>query len=189
MQDTTERQEHLSLLFQQRHLKILGCSGKVVDLMNLRPEDVNIEDIAWSLSQQCRFNGHTKFFYSVAEHSVLVAKRVETESPVIRLQALLHDAAEAYLGDIIQPVKVLFPAIGILEEHIQKVIFAKYGVPLKMDPRVIEADQALLQDEIQELILNRTGHHGLFNHELNRSNTAGFLEAFRYLTSACHRHS
>jgi hypothetical protein len=79
-------------------------SGKAFYVTDPKPEDIDILDIAHSLSMQCRYNGHTKGFYSVAEHSVLVANLVP---PRLRLQALLHDASEAYVGDVIRPIKRL----------------------------------------------------------------------------------
>ena len=76
--------------------------------MNLHPDDVNIVDIAHSLAMQCRFTGHTKVFYSVAQHSVLVSKLLERRGcdHATVLWGLMHDAAEAYLvGDVATPVK------------------------------------------------------------------------------------
>lgn len=70
--------------------------------LNPRAEEVYIEDIAHSLALSCRFNGHCKVFYSIAQHSVLVSQIVK---PTQQLIALLHDSAEAYLGDIIRPIK------------------------------------------------------------------------------------
>lgn len=68
----------------------------------VRTEDISIEDIAQSLSMMCRFNGHIKEFYSVAEHSLLVSSEAPEK---IKLEALLHDAAEAYVADLVRPIK------------------------------------------------------------------------------------
>jgi hypothetical protein len=77
-------------------------TGRAFHYEDPQPEDVHIEDIAQALSKQCRFAGHTTRFYSVAEHSVLLARYV---SQPVKLWALLHDASEAYLVDVPRPVK------------------------------------------------------------------------------------
>lgn len=89
-----------------------------------REEDISIEAIAASLANICRFNGHT-LFYSVAEHSVYVASLVPEEH---RLEALLHDAAEAYVGDISAPLKRLLPELRNIEKGILRTIYNKFGV-------------------------------------------------------------
>lgn len=91
---------------------ILTYTGKKFRPLNPDPADICIEDIAHALSNTCRYTGHTSVFYSVAEHSVLVADRVlalATNHPFkesIGLAGLLHDASEAYLTDIATPLKV-----------------------------------------------------------------------------------
>lgn len=89
-------------------------SGKGIDLNNPRPEDVDFNDIAAALSLICRFNGaltHPSRFYSVAQHSVLVAELME---PRVQVYGLLHDAHEAYFGDDITPKKRLL-AVAVPE--------------------------------------------------------------------------
>jgi len=103
-------------------------TGRKIDLLAPKPEDVDIEDIAHALSMICRFNGHCRDFYSVAEHSLLVEllcgadlafrpRSLEGSPPRYddaknRLCCLLHDAAEAYLGDICTPVKRAIVHLG-----------------------------------------------------------------------------
>lgn len=81
---------------------ILTRSGRKFDLTNPTADMVDPADIAHSLSMQCRFNGHTSSFYSVAQHCCLVADLVPAEH---QLHALLHDATEAYVGDMVRPLK------------------------------------------------------------------------------------
>ena len=83
---------------------ILTNSAKPISLVRPRADLVTPEDIAHSLAHICRFNGHCKHHYSVAQHSLLVASIVPEED---QLPALLHDAAEAYVGDMVQPLKQL----------------------------------------------------------------------------------
>ena len=80
------------------------ASGRYVEPLDLQPESVDLDDIAHSLACQCRFNGHTRAFYSVAEHSIRVS-RLLAPDPVLELWGLLHDASEAYLCDLPRPLK------------------------------------------------------------------------------------
>ena len=77
-------------------------TGKLVNPLDLTPQDVDIRDIAHHLSNMCRWQGATRHFYSVAEHCVHVSRLVPTGYALL---ALLHDAAEAYMGDAIRPIK------------------------------------------------------------------------------------
>lgn len=108
-------------------------SGQVLNLDFIKPENVSIEDIAHSLSFQCRFNGHTARFYSVAEHSLVLRDLVREESGIQnlnrRMAAMLHDAAECYLGDITKPAKERLFIGEAVEEQILRVIFEAFGVP------------------------------------------------------------
>lgn len=119
---------------------------------NPRIEDVNLIDIAASLSNQCRFTGHCLRFYSVAEHSVLVARWVwkETKDPVTALQAIIHDASEAYLTDIARPLKPLLPEYTVIEAKVQAVILDAFGISHMMPPIIKEADNRILFSEKEQ---------------------------------------
>lgn len=111
---------------------IIGLYGnRMIDLDDLKPSDIDVYDIAHSLSNNLRFNGHSRIPYSVAEHSVALSYVVP---PILAFPALMHDATEAYLGDIIAPVKSAFPAIGELEKRIAKVICEAFQIdPIHME--------------------------------------------------------
>lgn len=83
----------------------LDGTGRRFYPLDPRPKDVTIDDIAHALSNVCRWGGRVREFLSVAQHSVHVAQIVERTRPQHALRALLHDAAEAYLGDIATPIK------------------------------------------------------------------------------------
>jgi 5'-deoxynucleotidase YfbR-like HD superfamily hydrolase len=111
-------------------------SGRRLDLLDPSPLDVEIEDIAHGLARVARWNGQTRgaHAFSVAQHSVLVERLVAELSPrvpqEIRLMALLHDAPEYVVGDLISPFKA---AVGInykaLEERLQAAVHLRFGLP------------------------------------------------------------
>lgn len=140
--------------------------GRLFWPLDPRPSEVRVDDIAHSLSLTCRFAGHCREFYSVAQHSLLVAELVERIAPELALQALLHDAAEAYLGDIPRPLK---PYVWIedaetevnatagtfdaFEEGLLAVIFEGLDVPdLYDDGIVTHADEVALATEARDLM-------------------------------------
>ena len=95
-------------------------------------EHVDIRDIAHSLAMQCRFNGHCRGFYSVAQHSVLVSQVVPPEDA---LWGLLHDAAEAYISDLPRPLKNTAPEFRAAEHRLLTVILGRLGCPSPCLPR------------------------------------------------------
>ncbi len=105
-------------------------SGMLFDLEDPYPDNICTEDIAHALSLTCRFAGHTRQFYSVAQHSLLVSRLVPS---YYKLSALLHDAAEAYLVDIPTPLKSLLSGYSNLEKYILRAIREKYNLPEDMD--------------------------------------------------------
>ena len=127
--------------------RIMLASGNWFDLLDPWNSVFTIEDIAHGLSNICRYAGQCRKFYSVAEHSVLVSSVVQE----CKLEALLHDATEAFLGDITRPLKQLLPCYGELEKRIETVIFERFGLDLKarreiaaVDLSVLAAEQALM---------------------------------------------
>lgn len=146
-------------------------------------DDVDIIDIARALSMQCRFNGHIKRFYSVAEHSVLVSRIVEERYSAaakgrwpydrddlysrakcanIVLKALLHDASEAYLGDMVRPLKMLpeLEAFRRIDSDVQVVIEAVFvdKVPDWADELIKGADNDILGSEAEWLLVDGPLH-------------------------------
>ena len=124
-------------------------SGRRVALLNPSPAQIVIGDIAHGLAHQCRFNGQTNRFYSVAQHSVLVASILPRE---LRLAGLLHDASEAYLGDIVQPLKELLPEYQTIEANFCEVLGARFNVNLQPNPAIHQADIIVLATERRDLM-------------------------------------
>lgn len=113
---------------------------------------VDLEDIAHSLSNKCRFNGHCSEFYSVAQHCVHVAMLVHDER--LRIPALLHDASEAYVGDVVSPLKRMFAGLLMLEGRVQKQINSRFGIMLSTDDELAlkRADLIALATEKRDLM-------------------------------------
>lgn len=129
--------------------EILLHSGHYFDFLKPEQTPILIEDIAFSLSHINRFNGHTKFAYSVAQHSVLVSHLVP---PEFALQGLLHDAVEAYIGDMSTPLKSLVPQFREVENRIEKVILGAFGLSHPLAPEVKRADLIMLATERRDLL-------------------------------------
>lgn len=119
-------------------------TGKVFDLKILDPESICIEDIAHGLANTARFAGQLEKFYSVAQHSFYVAINVSKEN---QLAALLHDASEAYLGDMPSPFKKMLPDYKHHEDRLMKVIAEKFGFEFPLNKEIKEMDSKFLQHE------------------------------------------
>jgi len=128
---------------------IQTCSGRAFRPLDPDPAGLDIRDIAHSLALQCRFNGHCRAFYSVAEHSVRVSRAVPPEHA---LWGLLHDATEAYLSDLPRPIKVQLPGYRAAEDRLMAFVAAHFGLPWPMPAAVHEADHVLLATEQRDLM-------------------------------------
>jgi hypothetical protein len=119
-------------------------AGRRVSFLDPRPEDIDIEDIAWHLSMQCRYAGGTTKFYSVAEHCVHVAYAVPFEDAFV---GLLHDAPEAYLTDIPRGLKNLLPDYQRIEARFWEVIRNVFNLPALFPASVTDVDTRILLNE------------------------------------------
>lgn len=124
-------------------------SGRAFYFLNPTVDMIDIDDIAHTLSLLCRFGGHCKEFYSVAEHSVRCSWNAPVEH---KLEALLHDGAEAYLVDMPRPIKLCLPEYKVLDVGIDKVVREKFGLPDKMTPEVHLIDNRMLATEKRDLM-------------------------------------
>lgn len=123
-------------------------SGATLDLLAPSTSDFTIDDIAHGLSQICRYAGQCKHFYSVAEHSVLVSDVASGAA----LEALLHDAAEAFIGDVTRPLKQLLPEYKRIEDTLQLVIRHRFSLPESQSPEVKQADLRVLAAEQAQIM-------------------------------------
>lgn len=135
-------------------LMVEGCvrtsTGKYINYTDINPDDICIEDIAHALSMQCRFGGHLPQFYSVAQHSVHCSELVH---PDYALEALLHDASEAYMLDIPKPLKNLLPDYEALEEKMMRTISEKYNITHPLSQPVKSVDAIMLVVEFKSIML------------------------------------
>lgn len=140
-------------------------TGKYIDPYNLKPEDIDIIDIAQGLSKLCRYAGQCEGFYSVAEHSVLVAQQVWKATHDFNLTriALLHDAPEAYIGDLVRCVKARLDQYQDLEYRIWSCMAEKWFNPFydglcnwDLPDEVKEADQRMCVTERLAIISEKS---------------------------------
>lgn len=141
----------------------LAFDRSLRDLRGLRPQDIDLGRIATSLAHQCRYLGRIGVHFSVAQHSVMVADRLGAEDPErrrrLRAWGLLHDAAEAWIGDIPRPLKerlvyregdgpeASFLDLGFIEERILKAVSQRFGLPWPIPEEVSRVDSAMLAAE------------------------------------------
>ena len=147
-------------------------TGAHFDVFNPSVYDIAIEDIAHSLARICRFGGHIKTeHYSVAEHSTHMARYATNRygvlgvSKEVAFQALLHDAGEAYYGDIIRPIKHKPEVAAVLEPvfaRVDEAIAQAFTLTAELHHIVRTLDNRILRDEKAALMASGEGEHGLY---------------------------
>ncbi len=156
--------------------KIIVAGSQDIEIMNPDPKLIQIEHVARGLARQFRFSGQTKYPYSVAAHSCLVAELLyheaaeekgtggtETRRAQLAIAGLLHDASEAYLGDVVHPLKQLLLEYKRLEQIWMDAIVTRFSWELgphvmMNDPRIKEADQRACSTEFLALF-NRSAEN------------------------------
>ena len=131
-----------------KNLSVQTYTGKIVNLLNPDPQTFDIKDIAWSLAHQCRFNGHCTQFYSVAQHCIYCSMMCDKA-----YDALMHDAEEAYIGDLSTPVKEV---LGESYQEMRNVIREALALHFYYEPKdleVVRVDQCMLATEKQQIMV------------------------------------
>lgn len=144
---------------------IQTASGRTVDLSDPHVFDIDIHDIAHALGQLCRFTGHTNQFYSVAEHCVHCSELVldfvppdelkklsDEQKRILQIEALLHDAAEAYLGDVSRPLKSILNSYKTLEKMWESIITSAFGIRSGKTNAVAKIDHIMNVTEFKHLM-------------------------------------
>lgn len=131
-------------------------SGHRIDPLHIKEDDIHLEDIAHALSLLCRGNGHIKYFYSVAQHSLNCAKEAQRRgySKHVILSCLFHDASETYMSDLITPIKKQMKEYQVIEDKLLETIFQAFHIQLKDEEKNIwkEMDHLLLEAELKEMM-------------------------------------
>lgn len=137
---------------------ILTGSGQILDFSNVDVSYINIDDIAYGLAYCCRFAGqcnyiktNTRIYYSVAEHCVRMSYLVPGE---LAYDALMHEAAEAFCGDVPGPLKAYCPEIRAIEKNIESKLHVKFGVKMQNRAAIKRYDAVMLATEIRDLMPN-----------------------------------
>lgn len=128
---------------------ILTNAGRYFYFDHPEAHPYEIEEIAHALSHLCRYTGHVSQFYSVAQHSVMVSKLVPQQD---RLVGLLHDASEAFLGDVASPLKRLLPDYKAIEQRVERAIAKRFDLEYPFPESVKKADLIMLVTEKRDLL-------------------------------------
>lgn len=131
---------------------ITNYKGNKIDFLNIKEEDICIEDIINALPNICRYGGRLRNFYSVGQHSVELSRYLRhINKQYLCPLALLHDGLEAYIGDIVYPVKENFPEFLTFEEALTKVVFSKYNIDIDLYKEFSYYDRNIVVNEMKML--------------------------------------
>lgn len=169
---------------------ITTFSGKEIYFNNIKSEDIDERDVAHALSMLCRFNGHCKHFYSVAQHSIITSLIVE---PEFALEAFCHDFAEYIVGDLVTPVKRNNMTYKTLEDNIFKVISKKFKLKYPFPKEIKKADIKAFEYEwiyvmgnenTKNIILPNNLSPNMFKEKSMKQIENEFLDRFHELTNS-----
>lgn len=122
----------------------ISTLNRFFDFANPEEFEYDIGEIAHALSNICRYTGHVHGFYSVAEHSVLASYLVPEK---YALEALLHDASEAFCGDVSKPLKAMLPEYKVIEDRVQTAIAKNFSLQYPFPEEVHKADAQMYWTE------------------------------------------
>lgn len=128
---------------------LLTHSGRQFDLIDPQPDMIDLVDIVKGLSREARFAGQSRYYYTVAQHSVMASRIVP---PEFAFEALLHDASEAYIKDIPRPLKQLLPDYRAVEAKVDSAVRERFGLPARQSGAVSHADRVMLATERRDLM-------------------------------------
>lgn len=166
-----------------------GCFNtytlKVFNIFDPKPESIDIIDIAKGLAYKPHFSGMSPYFFSIAQHCLLVVDLILKSDDVVETEAvlagLMHDAAEAYIGDMIKPLKVHFPLFTDIEDRILGVIFKKYGIDIKYMEYIKPFDVKAQEIEFSMFYKKRTPGGNDYQYLTPECSFYEFLNMFNYL--------
>lgn len=130
--------------------------GHYFNILEPCPSTISIQGIAHALSHICRFTGHVSQFYSVAQHSIMASLIVPSD---MAREALLHDAAEAYIGDVSTPLKMLLPEYKAIEKNVERVIAERFALEWAPTTQALvkKADLIMLATEKRDFFMHVEG--------------------------------
>lgn len=119
-------------------------TGRRFDVFNPNPDHIHLLDIAVALANTCRFSGHTPYHYSVGQHSLLMSRVVP---PSVAMEALMHDAAETYMGDVPRPIKLGLQDYNAVIKVVETAISERFNLTFPWPAEIHEADMRMVITE------------------------------------------